>query len=81
MADFHAQPQLALMGFPSADIPGVTEEPRGEHKKQKRNCTIRFELAVSGFNGIIAVYFGGIESCTAECSCIRSAQISCKREC
>lgn len=81
MADFHAQPQLALMGFPSADIPGVIEEPHGEHKKQKRNYTIRSDLAVSGFNGIIAVYFGRIESCTAECSCIRSAQISWKREC
>lgn len=44
---------------------------------------IQSDLAASGFNGIIAVYFDGIktESCTAKRSCIWPARIWWKKDC
>lgn len=52
-------------------------------QKVKKNYMIQPDLAASGFNGIIAVYFDGIkiESCTAERSCICPARIWWKKDC
>lgn len=61
------------MGFPSADVPDVNEMPHGEHKKQKRKSTTRFDLDFSGFSGINVGYFSGTEVCTAERGCVHSA--------
>lgn len=70
---FSCTAQLVLMGFPSADVPDVTEVPHGEHKKQKRNSTIRFGFAFSGFSGNTVGYFSGTEPCSSERGCVHSA--------